>query len=438
MPRLAIILGASIAGILSAKALSPYFDEIILLERDELPTQPAHRSGTAQAQHAHILLRRGLLGLEKIFPRFAATLSSAGGVLTNATQDWYTLFPMGAFPNFPSTFEFVCASRPLLEHTLRSMLLAQCSNVSIRANCNVTGVTLSESMLPSVTVTTDNVHENLPASLVIDSTGRNSHAPNWLNQQSFGTVKQIQVKPYLGYATRIYSNVHMPDGVRATVVMAKDPEMTRGGVLFPIENGQYICTLYGFSQDYPPTMEAEFLNFAKSLRSDIIYKAIVQATPETELKAFVKKESTFHLYAQQGAWPKGFLVTGDAVCSFNPIYGQGITAALLATEALGRHFAGNDPSTTEFAKLAQRKIVQAFRAPWTISTNEDLRWPATTGMKNGSLLKAMHQFSNLIGKAATRDEKVAYAYIDVLHMTASPTALLTPMMLARILKSGLR
>lgn len=115
-----------------------------------------------------------------------------------------------------------------------------------------------------------------------------------------------------------------------------------------------------------------------------------------------------------------------------------MTAALLATEALSQHCAENDLSSTEFAKHAQRKIVQAFRAPWTISTNEDLRWPTTTGMKTGSLLKAMHQFSNLIGKAATRDEQVAYAYINVLHMTASPATLLTPTMLARILRSGFR
>ena len=439
MTRLAVILGASIAGLLAARALAPHFDRVLLLERDKLLDKPEHRSGTAQAQHAHILLRRGLTGLEQIFPGYTKKLVDAGGVVTNATRDWYSLFPMGAFPKFESNMEFLCASRPLIEHALRAILLDQCTNVVIQGDCSVTGIQLSRDASPQITFLPDgkkDSHENIVADLVIDATGRNSRTPYWLQQQGFAAVRETLVKPYLGYATRLFKNVTMPAGVCAIIVMAKDPDMTRGGVLFPIENDQYICTLYGFSKDYPPTDEAGFLNFAKSLRSDIIYRGIVHADPQTPAKAFVKNESVYLHYAENGAWPQGFLVTGDAVCSFNPIYGQGMTAAVLASESLAKTIQQSGAASAAWAKQAQRKIVNAYRAAWTISTNEDLRWPATEGSKAGFALRAMHRFSDLIGIAATHDQRVAYTYIKVLHMTATPAALLTPWMAARIFRAG--
>ena len=438
MTRLAVILGASIAGLLAARALAPHFEGVLLLERDSLPDKPDYRSGTAQAQHAHILLRRGLTGLEQMFPGYTKKLVDAGGVMTNATRDWYSLFPMGAFPKFESDMEFLCASRPLIEHTLRTTLLDQYANVVIQGDCSVTGIQLSTDASPQITFLSNgekNSHEIMVADLVIDATGRNSRTPYWLQQQGFAKVREIQVKPYLGYATRLFKNVTMPTGVRATIVMAKDPDMTRGGVLFPIENDQYICTLYGFSKDYPPTDEAGFLNFAKSLRSDIVYRAIVHADPQTPAKAFVKNESVYRHYAENEIWPQGFLVTGDAVCSFNPIYGQGMTAAVLASESLAKTIRQSNAASVAWTKKAQRKIVSAYRAAWTISTNEDLRWPATEGSKAGFALRAMHRFSDLIGVAATQDQCVAYTYVKVLHMTTTPAALLTPWMVARIFKA---
>jgi 2-polyprenyl-6-methoxyphenol hydroxylase-like FAD-dependent oxidoreductase len=434
-----IIIGASIAGLLTAKVLAPYFEKILIIERDRLPGTPEYRSGTAQARHAHILLRRGLLGLERMFPGYTQNLLDAGAVMTNASRDWYNLFPMGAFPNFESSYEFICASRPLIEHTLRNSLLQQCSNISIRHRCTVSSITLSPGQPAQITFQPDDGiadHESITAELLVDASGRNSRTPEWLQQQGFGAVLETQVKPWLGYATRLYSNVSMPAGVKATVVMAKDPEMTRGGVLFPIENNQYICTLYGFSRDYPATDETGFMHYASSLRSDIIYNAIKHAQPLTDAKAFIKNESSYRHYAEQNNWAQGFLVIGDAVCSFNPIYGQGMTASVLAAEALSKSFKHGIPASAVKTAQLQRKIVRAYRDAWTISTNEDLRWPKTEGTKSGMLLRGMHRFTDWIGLAASTDRQIAYTYIQVLHMTATPLALLAPAMLLRLLISG--
>lgn len=441
MQGLAIISGAGISGLLAAKVLSPHFEKIVILERDTLPAAADYRNGTAQARHAHILLRRGLLGLEDMFPGFTASMLKAGAVMLNATRDWFNLFPMGAFPNFASDYEFICASRPLIEHTLRTILLEQCSNIAIKDNCNVSAIRLHKNLPPQITFhagAEKGMQETMQADLLVDATGRNSHAPDWLKSQGFGTVKETVVKPYLGYATRLYRGVSMPRFVRATVVLPKDPHMTRGGTLFPIEKDQYICTLYGCSKDYPPTAEDEFLGYAKSLRSDIIYNGIANAEALTSPKAFIKNESTYRYYACQENWPQGFLVIGDAVCSFNPIYGQGMTASVVAAESLSKNLNNGFDKQSNWAAKTQRKIVKAYWYPWTISTNEDLRWPGTEGAGAGIVLRAMHGFTNMLGIAACIDKHVTFTYIKILHMTETPLALLNPLLMARMILAKCR
>ena len=187
MTRLAVILGASVAGLLVARVLAPHFERVVLLERDSLSDKPAYRGGTAQAQHAHILLWRGLTGIEQMFPGYNKKLVDAGGVMLNATGDWYSLFPRGAFPKFESDIEFLCASRPLIEHTLRTTLLDRYRNVVIRDNCSVTGIALSAQSSPQVTFLPDGEktrHENSVADLVVDATGRNSRTPIGCNNKA--------------------------------------------------------------------------------------------------------------------------------------------------------------------------------------------------------------------------------------------------------------
>lgn len=429
------------AALLTARVLAPHFNNIILFERDKFPATAGFRPGTAQAQHAHILLRRGLLGLEQLFPGYTLNLLDAGAILTNASRDWHTLFPMGAFPNFESDYEFICASRPLIEHTLRNTLLKQFSNVSIREQCNITHIQFSKNNSPTFTFQQNDGrsdNEFISADLVIDASGRNSHTPTWLQQQGYGTTRETCIKSWLGYSTRVYKDVAIPHGVSATVIMAKAPDITRGGILFPIENEQYMCTLYGFSKDYPPTDNTAYIEYAKSLRSNIIYNGIVDARPLTLPKAFVKNENTFRHYAEHKNWPLGFLVIGDAVCSLNPIYGQGITSTLIAVQRLEKFLSrGVSPKST-WAKKAQQKIVKSYQYPWIISMIEDLRWPKTEGLKAGIFSRSIHKFSNWIGVAATRNRDIAYTYIKVLHMTATPAAMFSVKNIARLLCDGIR
>lgn len=268
------------------------------------------------------------------------------------------------------------------------------------------------------------------ADWIVDATGRNSRASRWLTEQGYPAPEEEGVSPYLGYATRLYGNVRLPEGTKAVLTMATPPDQPRGGVLLPVENGLYICTLYGVSGAYPGGEEECFQAHAESLRSQTIARAIETAHPLTPIKLFRKDRSTYRLYGEKGIWPEGFLVIGDAIASFNPLYGQGMTSAILQAEALDSLLKAG---ARRSARTIQRKLTRQAAAAWKISTNEDLRWPATQGGKRTLEVRFAHWLGDRVLAAATRDEVVSLAYQSVLHMTRGPLAILHPRVAARLL-----
>jgi len=438
MQKTAVIVGGSISGLLAATVLSPYFSRVIIFDRDTLADAKHPRKGTAQAPHAHILLQRGLLGLEHLLPGFIDILREAGAMSTSATNDWQSLFPKGFMARFESDIQLLCQSRYLLEQTLRSHVLDKLSNLEVIDSASVNDVQLASNENPTIHYTLNQHTHSQQANLVVDCTGRNSKAPLYLEKQDFGQVPRKSISPYLGYASRLYKNISLPDQYRTTLIMANDPAETRGGVVLPIENNQHIVTLFGFSKDYPPSDALAFKAFAKNLRADTIYNAIKDADPISEIKQFIKNESHFHQYHKMKQWPKGFLTLGDSITSFNPIYGQGITSATIAAEKLKSLLNEASIFDNQQCKKIQTKLCQSYQLPWIISQNEDLRWPKTTGMKAGVILKMMHRFSDAVSQAGTKDRDVTYAYYSILHMTKLPTALLHPKILFKIFKHGLR
>jgi len=431
--KLAVIMGGSIAGLLSAKVLSPYYSKIILLDRDSLFGDEIPRKGTAQAAHAHIFLQRGLIGMEKLLPGFIDKLKEAGAVSTNATKDWQSFFPHGLLKRFDSDIHLLCQSRHLLETTLRQFIIDTTPNIEIREKSEITNVQLSFESNPTIHTSHNDETDTMTPDILVDCTGRNSKSPLHLKSAGFGVVPRKSISPYLGYATRIFKNVTLDDNFCSTLIMAKDPEFTRGGVVLPIENKQHIVTLFGFSKDYPPGEEQPYLDFAKSLRETSVYDAIKNAEPTSEIKQFVKKDSFFNDYSKLTSWPKGFLVMGDAITSFNPIYGQGITTTIMSAEIIESTLKNNNEIEL---KSLQKKICRNSILPWIIAKNEDLRWPGTDGAKANFALKLMHRFSDRVARAATINKDVDYTYVSVLHMTKLPTALLKPTILFKIIKYG--
>jgi len=429
----ATVLGASIAGLVTAQLLTARYDKVTLIDRDVFDDPSEIRSGTPQAHHAHILLKRGLTELEVIFPGFKAALIQAGGVEISTTEDLRGLFQMGYLKKFAADVVFVSASRSLLEATLRKFVRAN-PKIAFVENARVLRLDFPRRSLPLATIEIDKVEHTLRPNLLVDALGRSSYTQAALKASGFPIQKKESISPFLGYASRRYRNVTMPEGFKAAIILAKDPYDPKGGVILPCEDNSAIVTLYGFSKNYPPGDETGFLAFARGLRSHEVYAAIRNAEAISTIKQFRKDENYLIHYGSAGEWPTNFLVVGDAVCSFNPVYGQGISAITMSAQAMAKSLASTpDLQGIVGTRHIQKSIVGPYKLPWMISLTEDLRWPGTQGKSLTFVEKLNHALTNRIVYGATLDEHICYHYVSVMHMSESLLAFARPTFIWRLI-----
>jgi hypothetical protein len=277
-------------------------------------------------------------------------------------------------------------------------------------------------------------HWSLAADLVLDASGRTSRAPEWLEGLGVGRPSETRIDAFLGYASRQYAMPSpSPIGHRAVMLMSKPPQEARTGFLFPIDGGRWIVTLAGAGRDYPPTDEAGFLEFARSLRDPVIHELIRDAEPLTPIRGHRRTENQRRRYEQVRRWPDGLLVIGDAACAFNPVYGQGMSVAAQTAAALAGLLArrGYAPRSV---RAMQRLVAGCNSGAWLVATGEDLRYPTTEGARPGRKTLLMHRYLDRVLAAATRDERANAAWFDVMMLLQPPQSLFRP----RALVSALR
>jgi hypothetical protein len=225
---------------------------------------------------------------------------------------------------------------------------------------------------------------------------------------------------------------------KAIYLQAQPPTHHRMGALFPLEDSQWIVSLGGAGggQHRPPTDETGFLEFARSLRSPLIYDAIRQAEPLSEISGYQRTANCRRHYEKLRRWPQRLIVLGDAVCAFNPIYGQGMTVAAQTAFALHHALRGSSPDQPRFARDIQRMVARGGDAAWLIATGEDLRYPTTTGASAGPVTKLTHRWLDRVVSAANRDPVVNAAIFEVFGLLAKPSSLFRPAIAWRALRFG--
>ncbi len=427
----AVVIGASMAGMLAARILCERFERVTLVEQDLLQETPEPRKGVPQARHLHILMERGRHTLERLFPGLTDEMIAAGAPFLDMAADLSSLTAAGWEVRFSSDLRFLSFSRGLLDLHVRRRL-DEYGGVSFLQGHEAQGLLSDgESGVAGVRVS----GEPLRANLVVDASGRGSRLPRWLEELGYERPSRSTVDAHLGYASRIYER---PPGFRSDwrglVLRGSPPEYPRGGVLLPIEEGRWIVTLAGGDHDHPSTDGQEFVEFAASLRDPSLYEAIKHAEPLTPAYGYKATQNRLNHYERLPRWPEGLLTLGASVCAFTPVYGQGMTTAALGAETLEKCLreGGMDGLEWRF----QKRLARVNRAPWALAANEDHRYQSTQSTEGAGpdlSVRLLQPYLSQIERLCTHDPETRLTLLRTYNMLDRPGALFRPRILARAL-----
>jgi 2-polyprenyl-6-methoxyphenol hydroxylase-like FAD-dependent oxidoreductase len=434
----AVVLGASMAGLLAARVLADAYAQVTVVDRDQLPEGSAQRRGVPQGHHLHALLARGQQALEELFPGLTATLVAQGVPVGDMLGNARVYLSGYRLRQADTGLILLCASRPVLEGHARSRVRAL-PNVALLDSCDIMGLAATPDgrRVTGARVQrreSGRAEEVLGAELVVDATGRGSRTPVWLEALGYERPAKDQVRIRLGYASRNYRLPRGALGGDLAALHGFTPQHPRGGAFQVVGDGRLMVTLGGVLGDHPPIDPDGFLAFARSLRFPDIYEVIRDAEPLDDPVAIRFPASVRHRYERLTRFPDGLLVLGDAVSSFNPIYGQGITVAALEALALRRHLErGAEPQPRRFFG----EVARVVDVPWDIAAGGDLVFPGVPG-RRPLKVRLVSAYLARLHAAAAHDAELASAFVRVIGMVAPPQSLLGPGVALRVLRGNLR
>lgn len=431
----AIVIGASMAGLAVARALSDHFSEVVVIERDELSrSKPTHRPGVAQSWHIHNLTIGGQRELEELFPGFIETAIDLGAMRIDDMADIAIYAKYGWVKRIESEFICLSATRTLLEFAERKRFFALVKNARLLTETRVTDLLVDRSGggLRVTGVATNHPDEpQLHADLVVDCSGRKMGWKVWFKQHSVPLPRETVVDSRCAYSSRFYRPRNPAEfSWNAMIVDPAFPDRPHWGVIIPLENNDWVVTLGGFNGNYPPADEQGFMDFARALPTPKYAQALERADPLTKVRAFRKLEMRWNHFETFNDLSR-FLVVGDSAWAYNPLYGQGMSVAVTCARILRDVL----NKSTDLDSLPRRYYPAArkFALPlWDSTSQLDLRWSGATGKRPWHGKFSMPA-AEMAVRAASRDQVVGRALNEVAHLIKPPTfGALTPTIAARI------
>ncbi|WP_326999737.1 FAD-dependent monooxygenase [Dactylosporangium sp. NBC_01737] len=422
----AVVLGASIAGLLAARALSDTFDTVTVLDRDDL-TGTGVRKGVPQGRHAHMLFAKGREVLEDLFPGLTDELVAAGALTVDIHNGfaWHN----GPVPMARAASDLIvlAVSRPALEDYLRSRV-GKLPNVELRGGLEATGLLHDAGTVTGAKVVpAGGGAGELPADLVVDATGRSNRGTTWLKELGYAPPEEDSVMAGVVYATREYERAPLPGGSLG-VLTGVTPRYPFGAALLPMEGDRWILTLAGLGDDLPPTDEEGFAAYATRLPIADLADVVHRSRPLTAPRPFRVPASVRRRYERLTRLPEGYLAFGDAICAFNPIYGQGMTVAAL--EALELRSA-LDGGLAGLPRRFYAKASTVIDTPWDMAVGGDLAFPSVPGKRTAKVRFFNWYIAKLLRAAETSPE-VALAFHRTVNLTAPPQGLFAAAVLRRV------
>ena len=424
----ALVIGGSIAGLLAARTLADHFAEVVILERDTFPNGPEHRRGTPQTRHAHGLLASGLRVLEHLFPGIIEEMAAEGALKCDPAHDGLWIFEGAPMRQGPSGTAGMLISRPLLEHTIRSRVI-RLPNVRVQEGCSVRGLEFEGERVKGVQ-TSEGI---VLADLVVDASGRGTVAWKWLADMGFEAAREDSVIVDITYTTRMFRRSPSDLGGDGFAVVSPQLTNRKSGVMVAREGDLWVATLIGrFGQRAPEDL-AGFVAYSKDLQTRHIHDVIKDAEPVGEGSVMRYPASVRRRYERLERLPKGFLAFGDSICSFNPIYGQGMSVAAQEAVALGEVLAAGD---RDLARRFFKRAASIVDTPWDIAVGSDLKLPETPGHRSLKT-RFVNWYVSKVHKCAHDDAEAGVAFIRVVQLLDPPEALMRPSMIMKVIAGAI-
>ncbi len=415
-----VVLGASLAGLFAAAAAQGAGATVTLVERDALDGD-GPRAGVPQGTQPHVFLHRGLLAAQDLLPGLRQDLVARGGVVVDTGRlPW--LSEHGWARPGDGGFDVVSLTRPALEAVVRGRVLAL-PGVAV-----VTGraVGLDRPGTWSVRLAGGG---SVDGDVVVDASGRTSRLPDWLTALGLPPVRTETVDARLGYATRRYRG-----SVATGVVLALHPGTNRGGLALPVEDGAWLVCASGVGEHRPPRDVAGFEAFLSTLPDPALADVAAALVPDGDVHVHRQTANVRRRYERLRGWPDGLLAVGDAVCAFDPVYGQGVTVAACEAVLLRDHLRRGRP----VGRALQRRVARLADLPWAIATGEDLRFPTSEGRQRPDQVLLGRWARALWHLAGSGDARATRVLQRVYHLVGSPAELFHPALVAGVVAGRAR
>lgn len=421
LPERAVVLGCGMAGIAAAAALRNHFEDVVVIERDEIPQQPEPRRGVPQHAQLHNLLTCAQSNFEYLLPNFITSLREAGAGDASVADETH-VYELGIkMPERNLGLRLMSAWRPVIEHVARQRLQDE-DRVAFEGLGRAVSLRKSNSSISGVTVEKDGKEKTISADLVVDATGSGSNAFRWLSNVGEQIPQSDRVRAGQWYVSTIFERpIEYADSNDFWLTFPNPPD-TRGGLISPIGNNKWYVSLSGRVTDKPPKTVEEVKAYAATLGDSSAIASLIQnAKPRTAPNLFRKTTATMRRYDQVDEPLAGFLPIGDAIASLNPLFGQGMSVASQQARELDNLLTEQRQGSLDLPELTAKylgRAVVAAQSAWDLGKIVD---QTISGSADAGGLRF-----EALAKLIQEDPELHKLYVGIWHLIEPTSALQAP------------